>query len=118
MPTHTFRFGLGDPTTIHLSGEITIRSPDGIPYTQVYDALAEEAATAFKEAMRSRLNPPPKDLHILSETAKNLRAIHGEKYARAWLEGGLDPMRFKVTDRLEIVLTETQATAPIQPAPL
>jgi len=102
MPTHTFRFGLGDHT-IRLNGDITIQSPEGIPYVEIYNALAEEAATAFKAAMRSRLDPPPKDLSVLSETAKNLRAIHGEIYARAWLEGSLDPMRFRVTETLEIV---------------
>ena len=59
MPTHTFRFGLGD-YTIRLNGDITIQSPEGIPYVEIYNALAEEAATAFKAAMRSRLDPPPR----------------------------------------------------------
>jgi hypothetical protein len=41
MPTHQFRFSLGEPETVHLSGEISIQSPTGVPYAEVYAVLAE-----------------------------------------------------------------------------
>jgi len=53
--------------------------------------------------MRSRLDPPPEDLRILLDTAKKLRDSRGISYARGWLESGLDPMRFRVTDELDVV---------------
>ena len=73
-----------------------------MPYTQVYTEMAEEAAQAFKDAMHSRLNPSKEDIQTLSETGKNLRAIHGNSYARSWMEGGLDPLKYTITDALNV----------------
>ena len=103
MPLHTFRFGLNQAgTSISISGEVCITSPEGMPYTQVYAELAEEAARIFKQAMHSRLDPSKQDIRTISETAKNLRAIHGNTYARSWIEGGLDPLKYTITDALNV----------------
>ena len=68
MPLHTFRFGLNQAgTSISISGEVCITSPEGMPYTQVYAELAEEAARIFKQAMHSRLDPSKQDIRTISE---------------------------------------------------
>jgi hypothetical protein len=92
------RFGLTSTQGAIIKADIEISIPAGVAYAQIYEDIAEPAASSFRAAVRSRLDPSAEDLSILTASAKELGATQGEEFAKGWIQGVLDPKKYRVLE--------------------
>ena len=106
MKPITTRFGLSSDA-VSISGDISIRVDCNMPYTEIYDKMAESTAYALKSALRSRLMPSDEDVQFLTEKAKSIEGKHGSEYARDWIVSYLDPQKYHIDTDFSVKLIET-----------